>query len=326
VLGTDAGVVKILDVDGNCNRSVVAHTCRVADVSIDARGEYVASCSEDGKVLVTGLYDEKYSASQQFDRPVAAVALEPDYARSKGKRFVSGGRAGQLVMCEKSLFSMSRAVLHAGEGPIYSIKWRGNLIAWSNDLGVKVYDCTSKQRIAFIDRSKNSPRPDLYRCNLVWRTDEELLIGWANSVRVCKLQRCMEANMPSKVMQIQAMFDIPHFIAGIAPCMKDLAILSVKPPKPAANGKGDEPSEMPELVMVTENNEPVASDALKVNGFQKYLCRDYRLESMPDDNILYILCPKVGRESVCEWASDQSRQSGRQADRKSDAQTINQNE
>lgn len=30
-------------------------------------------------------------------------------------------------------------------------------------------------------------RSDLYRCNLYWEDDRTLLIGWANSVKVCQV-------------------------------------------------------------------------------------------------------------------------------------------
>lgn len=94
-----------------------------------------------------------------YKRPIKAVALEPDYAKSTSKRFVSGGMAEQLILNEKGTavselhicletcfvsdsipfpclgwFGNRDVVLHSGEGPIYAIKWRGNLIAWSNDL------------------------------------------------------------------------------------------------------------------------------------------------------------------------------------------------
>ena len=44
------------------------------------------------------------------------------------------------------------AILHSGEGPIQAIKWAGTLIAWANDLGVKVHDTSVHQRIAYIER------------------------------------------------------------------------------------------------------------------------------------------------------------------------------
>lgn len=42
--------------------------------------------------------------------------------------------------------------------------------------------------MSFIQRPPNSPRADLYRCNLCWRSDTQLLIGWANSVQICAIK------------------------------------------------------------------------------------------------------------------------------------------
>jgi hypothetical protein len=47
------------------------------------------------------------------------------------------------------------AILHSGEGPIQAIKWSGTLIAWANDLGVKVHDTSVHQRIAYIERPRS---------------------------------------------------------------------------------------------------------------------------------------------------------------------------
>ena len=77
-------------------------------------------------------------------------------------------------------FGNKTAVLHAGEGPIYAIKWRKSLIAWANDKGVKIFDTETNQRITYINRPAKSPRPDLYRCCLCWEADDILLIGWAD--------------------------------------------------------------------------------------------------------------------------------------------------
>lgn len=60
-------------------------------------------------------------------------------------------------------------MLHSGEGPVHAVKWRTSLIAWANDLGVKVYDTASHQRITFIERPKDSPRAELLRPHLVWK-------------------------------------------------------------------------------------------------------------------------------------------------------------
>lgn len=76
-----------------------------------------------------------------------------------------GGKAGKLIHSEKGFwFGTSETVLHEGEGPIHAISWggAGELIAWANDVGVKMYDTVNKERITFIERPKGSPRPHLY--------------------------------------------------------------------------------------------------------------------------------------------------------------------
>lgn len=60
-------------------------------------------------------------------------------------------------------------VLHDGEGPIHSVKWRTSLIAWANDAGVKIYDMANNGRIAFIERPRGSPRPEILIPHLVWQ-------------------------------------------------------------------------------------------------------------------------------------------------------------
>lgn len=39
---------------------------------------------------------------------------------------------------KKGFFGSKDNVLHSGEGAIHSIAWRAKLIAWANDIGVKV--------------------------------------------------------------------------------------------------------------------------------------------------------------------------------------------
>jgi vacuolar protein sorting-associated protein 41 len=89
-------------------------------------------------------------------------------------------------------FRPKDTVIHSGEGPIYAIKWRGLFIAWANDIGVKIYDTSSNQRITYINRPKGSPRAHMHRCNLCWENDSTLLIGWADSIKIGQVKvRCV---------------------------------------------------------------------------------------------------------------------------------------
>lgn len=86
-----------------------------------------------GQVVIHSLSTPE---SYAFDmkRPMRTVALEPQFAKRGTRAFVCGGMAGKLVLHEKGWLGHKETVLHSGEGPIWSVRWRGNLIAWANDL------------------------------------------------------------------------------------------------------------------------------------------------------------------------------------------------
>ncbi|KAF9307478.1 Vacuolar protein sorting-associated protein 41 [Mortierella antarctica] len=266
-MGTHWGVVHIMDFDGNENQKFQAHQATVNDLSVDLEGEYIASASDDGKVVINGLFTQENYVFN-YKRPVKAVALEPDYAKSTSKQFVSGGMAGQLILNEKGWFGNRDVVLHSGEGPIYAIKWRSNLIAWSNDLGVKIYDTTTEQRITFIDRPGSSPRADLFKCRLCWRSDTEL-------------------------------FQTDFIVCGIAPFKEMLLLMAynVDNIDEIAHISGSETNERkmakrPELRIINAFNEEISSDALTLHGFAHYQANDYMFEHLPSQDMFYIGSPK----------------------------------
>lgn len=113
-------------------------------------------------------------------------------------------------------------------------------IAWANDLGVKIYDTSSQQRITYINRPKDSPRPDMYLCRLFWKNDETLFIGWADSIKVgtihvslylalmlCQVGTIKEKprdtregsteKLPSRYVELIARFTTDFWICGLAP-------------------------------------------------------------------------------------------------------------
>lgn len=68
-----------------------------------------------------------------YKRPMQAVALEPEFGRKSTRAFACGGMAGNLILQEKGWLGYKEQVIHSGEGPIWAIEWKGNLIAWAND-------------------------------------------------------------------------------------------------------------------------------------------------------------------------------------------------
>ena len=182
-LGTRKGIVAVLDLNGNEIRRFSPHSAAVNDLCIDRSGEFVGSCSQDGTVAVSSLYDGEAS-THWYHRPVCAIALDPEYPTRRV--FATGGLTGQLVLNAKGWFGAKDSTLHAGEGPVRAIDIapNGSLIAWANDLGVKVYDAQHNKRVSYVDRPPGSPAAEAFRCHLRWETEAELLIGWADSIKI----------------------------------------------------------------------------------------------------------------------------------------------
>lgn len=127
---------------------------------------YIATASIEGKVCISSLIDVKDVQLRDFQRPVQAVSLSPDYKNDRS--YLSGGLAGSLVLTVGGragttttsttvgstaaaaagwLGSMGLSgnsgkdtVLHSGEGTVSIIKWSlsGKYVAWANEHGVKI--------------------------------------------------------------------------------------------------------------------------------------------------------------------------------------------
>ncbi|KAJ3412220.1 Vacuolar protein sorting-associated protein 41 [Chytridiales sp. JEL 0842] len=309
-LGTHWGVVHILDLNGNSVKSFPSHSATVNEVCIDTHGEYVASASDDGKVVVNSLYTPEQQV-YKYKRPMKAVCLEPDYAKKQTRQLVLGGTSEELLMSGKGWFGGSRdVVLHSGEGPIWTVKWRGQFVAWANEAGVKIYDAVNAQKFAYIDRPVGAPRADLYKCCLCWRSDEEILVGWADSVKigVVKERSKMDvaSGLPAKYVEIVCQFRTDFIVCGIAPIQDDILLLSfITDPstdalhlsQPSASFSRPT-SQPPEIHVLDRSGNHLANDVLSVFGYEHYRASDYKLAYLPsfDDNpaetAFYIVSPK----------------------------------
>ena len=234
VLGTASGRLYVLDLNGNEILQFHPHQKPINDLSLDSSGDHVASCSNDGTVVITNLFTKDIS-KHTYSRSVKSVALPGQYGQSN--MFASGGGEGKFMIHTKGWFSAKDHVIHGGEGPIHAIKWRGELLAWANDAGVKIYDVNTSERITHISRiDPNSPPPppaEQFRCNLCWSKPDTLVIGWADSVKigVVKSRGPASSHAPgsgsrqfgpttqsqNRYVQIVAMFNTEYMIAGIAP-------------------------------------------------------------------------------------------------------------
>lgn len=301
-LGTHYGVVHILDHEGNpiSSKQYPSHTTAINQISIDQSGDYVASCSDDGRVVINGLYSSENNVQANFDSPVKSVALDPDFSKKRTKMYVTGGT--KLILTERGWFRNKATVLHEGEGSIRTIKWRSTFIAWADNSEVKMFDMNSQRVITHIKREPGNYRPELYRCCLCWRDDITLLIGWADVVQICvvkeRLILSQKTDLPPLVVEIVARFKTDYYISGIAYLKNDLVILSYMTNIEASTSKKGQHvvANRPQLRIVTPRgpNEPeeISLDALSVRGFEQYRCDDYHLENVAEENLFYIVSPK----------------------------------
>ncbi|KAJ2321205.1 Vacuolar protein sorting-associated protein 41 [Coemansia sp. RSA 2704] len=304
VLGTHWGNVIIIDFEGNEVKKWRAHSTTVNSVSVDIDNEYVASAGDDGRVVVHGLYNDDVTIVN-YSRPVKAVALDPYYSRKASRRFVSGGTAGQLIMYEKKWFGKSDSILFTSAGPIQTIRWQENLVAWACDEGVQLYNTDRGARISQIARPEGSPRPDLYTCRLHWKDDRTLLIGWANFVQVVALKEREQPHQspalgfvgadadsgPLLYAEVSVMFRTDFVVCGLALYRDSFLVFTYGDHQTvdgmAATDDSQVPQEErqhrvrdaqpPELRMIDWNLEEVSSDVLPLEGFPLLQPNDYGL-------------------------------------------------
>ncbi|KZP00266.1 vacuolar protein sorting-associated protein 41 [Calocera viscosa TUFC12733] len=300
--GTHNGVVHVIDHQGNNIKAYRSHSATISSIDVDYENQFIATASVDGKVIIHSLHTpENYS----FDlrRPMRTVALEPGFAHKSGRQFVCGGMAGNLLLYDKGWMGHKAQILHSGEGPIWETSWMGNLIAWANDLGVKIFDTASHSRIGFIDRAADSPRADLFKCNLRWRDEHTLLIGWAGHLKVARVRQRPNPppGAPPLMIEITSHFALDYMVAGIASYQSSYLMLSFIPPDTYAEEETEDRERQrrksalpPELNLISRSGEQESSDVLAVAGYGAYGCNDYALAPSirENDPFFIVMSPK----------------------------------
>ena len=151
--------MHILDLTGKRLKSYKPHMASIVDISMDATGDFVATASIDGKVVVLVFHQipefnptHSFIAGQvvvhslstpesyAFDmkRPMRTVAMEPNFGKRGTRAFVCGGLSGKLVMRERGWIGHKETLLHSGDGSIWQVRWRGKFIAWADDYVRKI--------------------------------------------------------------------------------------------------------------------------------------------------------------------------------------------
>lgn len=302
VLGLHSGTVYILDHQGNNTRKhgIKLHNASVNQISTDTPGEHFASCSNDGKVFVLGLCSSDNNHELSFNCPVRAVALDPNFHRpGTGRRFLVC--TDRVVLYEKAfLRGYKSVVLYQGEGPIHCITWKGHFAAFATDLSTLVYDMQELDVTSKISRSHDPKLScDLYCCTLSWQDDHTLLVGWADTVKVCVVKPYDDSASPppgclsKHYVEIVSMFTTDFFISGLAPLgTATLAALTLSKNDEQDEHTGGSRPQLRVLEPLPDDCLEQSSDILTVRGFPSYRCADYSLGSLPEEGLFFVVSPK----------------------------------
>lgn len=297
-LGSHWGLIYVLDHEGNSveSKKLKAHSVSVNQISIDQSGEYIASCSDDGRVFVHGLFSKENNSNLNVGRLVKTVALDPYFCKNAtNKRFITGD--DKLTLYERAFLGGLRStILCESEGLVKSLCWGENFLAWSSNIGVRVYDMTARCSLGLI---KWEEHPGIsiekFRCNLRWADSRTLLIGWVDTVRVCVIRKRSNIELanralPEYLVDPVSTFQTEFYISGIAPLESQLVLLGI-PKELDENNK----SLRPQLYIVEYKDNDysdICTDSLTLRGYEEYSVNDYHLDALLEENVFFIVAPK----------------------------------
>jgi vacuolar protein sorting-associated protein 41 len=229
-VGTNQGVVALLDETGAESKRFQHHMDPISDICCDEKENFFASADKAGVVSAQNIWDESEFFRKEFDHPIQAVAIHPRYGLMDDRPIVCGG-SDKVLLITKTIFLGNRktTTLQERQGKIHAIRWCKDVIAWANDRGITLYSYSSKNVFANFARPENCPKADLYRCNMFWESPSSLVVGWADwvpiiSVKECTVEERVRKNELTKhhKAELENGFrtgngDCPYRICGLAP-------------------------------------------------------------------------------------------------------------
>ncbi|XP_003382724.1 PREDICTED: vacuolar protein sorting-associated protein 41 homolog [Amphimedon queenslandica] len=348
-LGTYDGTVKLLDHTGTvlADREYRLHIAQINHISVDQEGDFMACCSNDGKVSIVGLFTAKYNNSVQFERAVKSVAIHPHFGKSTNRMFAIG--IDKVLLVEERrwpLIGYKNTEIHSGYGIVEVIKWRDNYMAWANEKTVFAYNVATKSLITCIRFDEESPIS--LPCSLCWVKNGLLLVGRGHIVKVAEVREVTEnvvlmdgyasgvEAQPAKkkeLMKISAQNMFPNFlVCGVVPIMNrdkswNMVVLGYDAHinQEEAIHKGTVPP--PHLIVRPpamylpdseefETVEEIACDTLMPRGYTYCRCTEYHLECVMtgDEDRFYVLTPidiilaqKLDANDHVEWLIKRNR-------------------
>lgn len=217
------------------------------------------------------MYSEESPVLFKLERLVKCIELDPTFSKSGSRKFIIGDT--KLTLYERTLFkSYKSTILCEAEGCVNSISWHGHFVAWSSSIGVRVYDLNERCSLGLIKWEE--PKVGLlsdFRCNLKWKNNSTLLIGWAETIRICVIRKrniieVSTRNLPCFICDPVSTFQTEFFISGLAPLEENqLVVLGVPKDKNSSPDTNQRPV-FCAIKYLNNDYEELCSDILTLNG------------------------------------------------------------
>lgn len=94
---------------------------------IPLKGEFIGSCSSDGRVVISALYTPE-TTEHNYNRPLISLALDPDYFRKKTNQFCTGGKSGQLSLNSKGILPSFLLFLLCSFVLVWLLMWKNRVV------------------------------------------------------------------------------------------------------------------------------------------------------------------------------------------------------
>lgn len=196
------------------------------------------------------------------------IELDPIY--SKSGKFLIGDT--KLTLYERTIFkSYKSTILCEAEGCVNAVSWHGQFVAWTSSIGVRVYDLNERCSLGLIKwEEPRIGRLSDFRCNLKWSNNSTLLIGWAETIRICVIRKrnvieVSSRNLPCFICDPVSTFQTEFYISGLAPLDENqLVVLGV--PKEKNNDCNNRRPVFCAIKYLNNDYEELCSDILTLKG------------------------------------------------------------
>ncbi|KAJ3433218.1 vacuolar protein sorting-associated protein 41 [Anaeramoeba flamelloides] len=219
IIGTTQGSVLICNYFGKILSQRILYQLPVNNISVNAAGDYIVACSNDGVITVLGLKNNKKNIFE-YHQAIRCITINPRYPKKK-KIFAAGLKNGKIIMRSKKRIRKKDRILSEDEGQIYSITWNGKHIIWASSRGITMYKFSKSQskKSQTIQIKVEFAQSSLFHSIFHWISKKRFLIGWSTFLKVFEINS-------KKSIELIKTINFNSIIIGISEFQDKILLLS----------------------------------------------------------------------------------------------------